>query len=824
MLSANLSHALRELSRREGVTLFMTLLAAFQTLLYRYSGQEDILVGTPIANRNRAETEALIGFFVNTLVLRGRVSAGMSFGELLKGAREACLEAYAHQDVPFEKLVEELQPERSLSHSPLFQVMFILQNAPAEELRLSTLEIGGVGVESGVTKFDLTLALADVGEEIAGSFEYRSDLFDAATIRRMAEHFERLLEALVEDAQQGLGQVSLLNEAERERLLEEWNETGVDYGARPSSLHRLFEEQAARTPDAVAVVCEGRQMTYAELDARANRLAQHLSELGVAPEARVGVLLEHSFETVVGLLGVLKAGGAYVPLDAQTPPERLRFMLEDAGVAVVLTQQRTRERLPVGLRAAEVCLDSDVQAFAHQSADNLQVNVSPANTAYIIYTSGSTGRPKGVSVQHASVVNYILWAADEYLGGESLAFPLYSSLAFDLTVTSIYTPLVSGGQVVIYDRAGGAGMLEEILQDDRVDVLKLTPGHLALIKDRDNRQSRVRLLVVGGEALETELARAVHESFGGRVRVVNEYGPTEATVGCMIYRYGAERDARAFVPIGRPAANAQVYVLDESLQPAPVGVSGQLYVGGDGLARGYQARPDLTAESFIPDPFSREAGRRLYRTGDKARHLETGQIEFLGRADEQLKVRGYRVEPGEIESVLMQHESVGACVVAARETAGVGKALAAYVVLRDGAAMPGGGEWREHLRETLPEYMLPQWFVQIPEVPLTPNGKVDRQALPAPAQLRPELSENYLAARTPVEATLVKIWSEVLGVAQVGVYDDFFELGGHSLLAARMMTRLRETFRVHVALRTVFEQPTVAYLSECVEEALRSQG
>ncbi|MBA3805716.1 MAG: amino acid adenylation domain-containing protein, partial [Acidobacteria bacterium] len=640
---------------------------------------------------------------------------------------------------------------------------------------------------------------------------YNTDLFDQPTVERMVKHYERLLEAIAADATQPISQISLLTSDERMQILEGWS--GHPSLSSPnSSLPSLFEAQAAQTPDAVAVVCHNESLTYAELNSRATQLSRHLRGLGLTPETVVGICVERSVEMLVGLLGILKAGGAYLPLDPDSPPERLAFMLRDARAGILLTQEDMLSRLPEH-DARVVLLDTHRHHFDQESTENLPPAAHDENHAYLIYTSGSTGTPKGVKIKRSSLINYIRWAKDAYSQGESLDFALYSSLAFDLTVTSIFTPLITGSRVVIYPSKNHINALEQIFTDNQVNVLKLTPSHLALVKNRDNRNCRIKRLIVGGEALETNLAQKVFESFGGAVEIFNEYGPTEATVGCMIYRFDPERDSRAFVPIGRPAANTQVYILDERLQPVAENCVGELYIGGSGLADGYLNRPELSGEKFLPHPFSSIAGAKLYRTGDIARYLLNGDVEFLGRRDNQVKVRGFRIELGEIEAALAQHPVVRAAVVVVRETVPGDRRLTAYFVARNTLSVTAG-ELRAFLKERLPSYMLPSAYVPVDALPLTPNGKLDKRALPEPDEMRPELAQKYVAPETPLEKSVARIWSEVLGVERVGIHDNFFDLGGHSLLIVQVNDILQKMLDRQTSIIDMFKYPTIKALCE----------
>jgi len=807
VLSSDLTDALKASSCQEGVTLFMTLLAAFKTLLYRYTGQEDVVVGSPIANRNRSEIEGLIGFFVNTLALRTDLSGNPTFRELLGRVREVTLGAHARQDLPFEKLVQDLQPERDLSRTPLFQVMFTFQNAPAEALALPGLTVNPLEIETETAQFDLTLSMEETGQGLKGVVKYNTDLFDAATIERMIGHFRILLEGAVVNSEQRLWELPLLTEAERHQLLVAWNDTEADY-PKDKCIHQLFEEQMVRTPGAVAVVFEGERLTYAELNRRANQLAHCLQKLGVGPEVLVGICVERSLETVVGLLGILKAGGAYVPLDPVYPEERLAFMLEDAQVPVLLTQQRLVEGLPEH-EASVVCLDMDCEAIAGESEDNLASGVIADNLAYVIYTSGSTGRPKGVAIAHRSTVALLHWA-EEVFRAEDLAAVLAStSICFDLSVFELFVPLSRGGKVILTENAL---QLPNLPAAEEVTLINTVPSAITeLLRAGGDLPASVRTVNLAGEVLRTQLVQRIYQQDTIQ-RVFDLYGPSEDTT----YSTFALRSASGPYTIGRPIANTQVYLLDANLRPVPVGVPGELHIGGAGLARGYLNRPELTAESFIPNPFSYGSGARLCKTGDLARYLPDGNIEFLGRIDHQVKIRGFRIELGEIEAVLGQHPDVRETAVLAREDKPGDKRLVAYVVPRD-VQVPAIIELRRFLKEKLPDYMVPSAFVPLDALPLTPNGKVDRRALPVPDMARPEQEEAYVAPRTPAQEVLAGIWAEVLKLEQVGIHDDFFDLGGHSLLATQVISRVRDTFQLRLSLRNFFDGPTVADLAEIIE-------
>ena len=769
MLSQELTAKLHELCRAEGASLFMLLLAVFKVLLARYTGQEDISVGTPIAGRNRVETESLIGFFVNTLVLRTDLSGDPTARELVRRVREVALGAYAHQELPFEKLVDELQVERSLSHTPFFQVLFVLQNAGQELLELPGLRLSAAGEGSGAAKYDLTLSMSESGEAIGGTLEYNTDLFDETTIRRLLGHFETLLESFVTDPAQRLSELQLLTEAELQRTLGEWSKAADETGAFAASecLQDLFEAQVERAPDAIALVFAEQQISYRELNNRANQLAHYLQSQGVREESLVGILVERSVELLVGILGVLKAGGAYVPLDPSYPQERLSYMVADAGVEVLLTQHHLIERLDsTALEQhsfATLCLDRDWPQIAEHSTDNPARRSVATNTAYVIYTSGSTGRPKGVVVPHAGALNL----ADAQRRAFDVRFATrvlqFASLSFDASVSEIFVTLLCGATLHLAKPTQMAGTaLHELLQQQEIEVVTLPPTVLATLEN--NGLSCLRTVITAGEACTAELA--ARWSGGGR-RFINAYGPTETTVCATM---SEPLDGECQPPIGRPMTNMHVYVLDRYMQPVAVGVVGELYVGGAGVTRGYLRRPELTAEKFVPHPFSLEPGERLYRTGDFARYLVDGQLEYIGRIDEQVKVRGFRIELNEIEAVLLQHEKVREAVVVARADENGERRLVAYLVTHDETegASPTTSELRLHAKQFLPEYMVPSAFVLLESLPVTPAGKVDKRRLPALTTERPSLAAEYVKPQTETEQSIAAVWQELLHVSDIG--------------------------------------------------------
>ncbi|HUE36707.1 MAG TPA: AMP-binding protein, partial [Candidatus Acidoferrum sp.] len=809
------------MSRKEDVTLFMLLLAAFETLLHRYTGQEDILVGSPVAGRTSVEAENLIGFFLNTLVLRGDLSGDPTFRELLGRIRRVALDTYAHQELPFEKLVEALQPGRDLSRPPLFQAMFVLQNEPLRPLELGGLKLTPLPTHSGTAKFDLMLSVEEHAGGLSGILEYNTDLFSAETITRLLGNYQTLLEGVVANVERRLSQLPLSSEAERRQILDEWNDTRAEF-ARDKCVHQLFEEQVKRTPDGVALIFEDEKLTYYELNERANHLAHELQALGVGPEVRVGICVKRSLKMMVGLLGILKAGGCYVPLDPKYPKERLAFMLEDAQVPVLLTQDDLRPEFKFEIPNLKLlCLDA--LRFSQRGTFRVTAphsGVKPENPAYVIYTSGSTGRPKGVIITHRNVVNFF-GGMDRALGAEPGVWLAVTSISFDISVLELFWTLARGFKVIIQpddDHAqiaalsgkstdkkiesgvgedpAAAGLpdsnghkeltdpptaanrrwrspAEQILRHG-VTHLQCTPSlakTLVLAPESQEAMRRLGKLMLGGEALPVSLAKQLREIMSGGI--INMYGPTETTVWSSVHLVD---EIGHTIPIGRPISNTVIYIVDKYVQPVPIGVPGEILIGGEGVARGYLNRPELTAEKFIFNPFGAEADSRLYRTGDLGRFRADGTIEFLGRIDHQVKIRGHRVELHEIELAFSQHPAVREIVVVARDDTAGDQRLVAYVVAASNAK-PTATELRRFAQDRLPEAMMPAVFVFLDELPLTPNGKVNRKALPAPEGQRPELETAYIAPGTRQEKTIAKVWSELLGVVQVGLNDNFFDLG-----------------------------------------------
>ncbi|MEH2059373.1 MAG: non-ribosomal peptide synthase/polyketide synthase [Nostoc sp.] len=847
-LSVELTQRLRKLSHEQGVTLFMTLLAAYNTLLYRYTGQTDILVGTPIANRDRTEIEGLIGFFVNTLVMRTDLSLNPTFNELLPRIREMALPAYAHQDLPFEMLVEALQPERDMSHTPLFQVMFVLNNASISEIELTGLSVSDLPIESAIAKFDLTLGMENTNNGLVGWWEYNTDLFSRSTIERMTDHFVTLLEAIVANPQERISQLPMLTASEQQQLLVEWNNTSVDYPI-DKCIHQLFEEQVERTPDAVGVVFENQQLTYHELNCRANQLAHYLRSLGVSADVLVGICAERSLEMVVGLLGILKAGGAYVPLDPEYPQDRLSFMLEDAQVSVLLSQQQLVKKLPEH-QARVVCLDTDWEIILQSNQQNPITGVQASNLAYVIYTSGSTGKPKGAINTHLGICNRLLWMQQAYQLTEIDCVLQKTPFSFDVSVWEFFWPLLTGARLVVAKPGGhkDSGYLVNLILEQQVTTLHFVPSMFQIFLEEQGLKdcSSLKRVICSGEALPKELQERFFASLGCQLH--NLYGPTEAAIDVTFWECQPESNLKT-VPIGRPISNTQIYILDQNLQPVPVGVPGELHIGGAGLAKGYLNARELTQEKFIPNPFgvsrgageqrSRGAGERrrkiaqfpvpssqsplplipsprLYKTGDLARYLPDGNIEYLGRIDNQVKIRGFRIELGEIEVALSQHQNVQTSVVIVREDIPGEKRLVSYIVLQP-EQTPTVRELRSFLKSKLPEYMVPSAIVILESLPLTSNGKIDRRALPAP-EPSSESRERYVAPRNPIEEILAQIWVQVLKVELVGRHDNFFTLGGHSLLATQLVSRVRSSLKVELPLRELFAAPTIAQLAPLIQQ------
>lgn len=812
-LDEELKQRLNERSRAEGVTLFMLLLAAWEVLLYRYTGQRDIVVGTPVANRTRAEVEGLIGFFVNTLVLRVKVAGRESFRELLKQVREVTIGAYEHQEMPFERLVEVLQPERSVSHSPLFQVMFTLQNTPTPMMQLDGLRLEPIPVAMGTAKAELSLGVFESERGLKVWIEYREDLFDVTFIRGMLQHYKTLLEAVVLDPVRRVSDLPLLGEGERLQMVAEWNETAHEYDAG-QCINHLLEAHAARAPGSLAVVFEDERVSYGELNSRANQIAHYLHRLGVRVEGRVGILLERGVLMIESVLAVLKAGGAYVPLDVQHPRDRLGYMLKDSGASVLLTESKLAEELRDvdGLRV--ICLDVEHERIAQESTRNIDSGATADNLAYIIYTSGSTGRPKGVMVGRRGLCNLAVTLEKTFeLDAESRVLQ-FASLGFDASIFEIVMAFSVGATLCLGRRETllpGPDFIK-LLQEQSVTVATLPPSLLAAMPDAE--LPALKVLCVAGESCPAEVSARWSK---GR-RFFNLYGLTEATV----WSTSAEcTDCEGRPSIGRPILNTQMYLLDADLHAVPAGISGEIYLGGVGVARGYLNRPGLTAERFLPNPFSGEPGARLYRTGDLARYLPHGEIEFLGRVDQQVKIRGFRVELGEIESVLMRHPRIRQAGVFERHTPTGEKRLVAYLVTR-GEVMPGASELRNYLTRYLPGYMIPSAFVRVEAFPVTVNGKIDTRALPEPEWRALEAESASDAPRNFKERLVIYKWEKLLGTTGIGIYDNFFDVGGNSLIMMQSIRWFKKAFDVDFPVAAFYNSPTVEAIAETIRTLQRS--
>ena len=818
VLSAPLTEALKALSRQEGVTLFMTLLTAFKTLLYRYTGQEDLLIGTPIAGRTRVETEALIGCFVNTLGLRTNLGGKPRFRELLGQVRKVALDAYDHQALPFEQLVDALRLTRSPSHAPLVQVMFALQNAPPTVRTIPGLTLDRMAVEQGTAKFDLTLSMRDTEQGLQGTLEYALDLFDQATIARMLGHFQTLLEGVVAHPEHRLTDLPLLTEAELHHIRMAWHDTTADY-PQDTCLHGLFEAWAERTPDAVAVVCNAQQLTYSALNRRANQLAHHLRALGVGPEVCVGLCMERSVELVVGLLGILKAGGAYIPLDPAYPRERLAFMLADTQASVLVTQRQMGTDLPAHTPHL-VYLDTDWEHIAPQSEANPASGVTPENLAYVMYTSGSTGTPKGVMLEQRQVLAFLYGFEHVAPGGVGCTGTAVCPCGFDVSVWEYFSMLCFGGtlHIIVPDILMNLQQFGRYLLDHRITSAYIPPAllsELASHLEQQPAQMALDRLLVGTEPIKQALLQRFR-NLSADMRIVNGYGPTETTVCATLLPFCTATEPDRRTPIGTGIRGYEVYLVDANRQLVPIGLPGELHIGGVGVARGYLNHPELSAEKFIPHPFRDRPGTRLYKTGDLARYLADGNLEFLGRLDQQVKIRGFRVEPGEVEAVLAGLPGVRESVVVAREDQPGAKRLVAYVVPNPSSQGRSSREFilyvRRVLTEKLPDYMIPSAFVMLETLPMTPNGKVDRQSLPAPDMGRVQAAGAFVAPRTTAERILADIWADVLRLERVGMHDNFFALGGDSILSIQIIARAHQT-GLRLTPKQLFQHQTIAELA-----------
>jgi amino acid adenylation domain-containing protein len=806
-LPPTLGQQLRDFSRNRGVSLYITMLAAFKVLLHRHSGQEEIVIGSPTANRTRSELEKLIGFFTNPVVLRTSFADDPTFAAYLNTVHKLAMGAFAHQELPFDRLVEELKPTRDLSYHPLFQVSFTLQDAPML-MALPGLQAEPIEFSNGTSAFDLTTELWETAEGgLNGRFEYDTDLFDRTTIQRLMAHYRVLLKNLIENPDAKISDADLLTDGELVQLIQTWNDTEMDYD-RNAGIHILFEQQVKQTPEKTAVIFQNQQLSYRQLNERANQLAHHLRKLGIQPDQFVGLCVERTLEMMVGLLGILKAGAAYLPMDPKYPQDRLAYMLEDTQAAVLLTQKPLLEALP-DFEGQIICLDDDWAEISQQSRQNPDSVTTSANLAYVIHTSGSTGKPKGVLIPHGNVVNFLDTMRQEPGLGASDTLLAVTTLSFDIAVLELFLPITTGAKLVIvgWETAVDGRHLIRAMVDHHVTVMQATPATWQMLLSSGWQPSPHVKMLSGGEALPRKLANDLLQNGG---ELWNMYGPTETTIWSSVWRVKAGDDP---ILIGRPIANTQMMVLDGSLKPVPIGVTGELYIAGDGVARGYLNRPDLTEERFVANPFSNQPNARMYRTGDLARFGTDGMIECLGRVDFQVKVRGFRIELGEIESVLDMFTAVKQAVVIAQGKTAADKQLVAYYIPEEDAA-PAVAELRAFLQTKLPQYMVPSRFVQLDSFPLTPNGKVNRLILPELDASHVDAETKYVAPRNELEARMVTIWENLLNVQPIGVTDNYFDLGGHSLMATRLFRRIEAEFDTNLSLATLIMTPTIEGLVE----------
>lgn len=811
-IDEELTTKLKKLGNKTGSSLYMVLLSTYNVLLSKYSGEEDVVVGTVAAGRTHIDVQDVIGMFVNTLVMRSYPKGDKTYNELLMEVKGECLKSFEYQDYQFEQLVSELEITRDISRNPLFDTMFVMENMELPQINLGGTHFKPLNYINNISKFDLTLFAMECGKELHFSYEYSTRLFKEDTILRAVKHYINILEQITSNIEVKICDINILNKTEKETLLVNFNNTYAEY-PKHKTIQELFETQVEKTPDKVAVVYGKHRLTYRELNRKANKLAYSLREKGISRDDRVAILTERNCDTIAAILGVLKAGGAYIPIDSSYPEDRIQYILLDSKAKVLLTQHSIKSKVKIDIET--LCLEDDDIYSIHE--ENLNIINTPKDLTYIIYTSGSTGKPKGVMVEQQGLVNYIYWAVKSYVKSEEAVFPLFTTISFDLTVTSIFTPLLSGNTIIIYNDDEKLMSIEKVITENKCTVVKLTPAHLKLIKSLDNSKSSIKRFIVGGEELETELAKEVYKSFNGKIEICNEYGPTETVVGCMIHVYDINKDNKKGVPIGVPSDNVKIYVLDKYLKPTALNVPGEMYISGDGVARGYINRDELTKASFIESPFVK--GERIYKTGDLARWISDGTIEYFGRIDDQVKIRGFRIEIGEIQNQLLKHKHIKDAVVLAKQRESGDKYLCAYFVSDEELTV---SQLRIHLSINLPEYMVPPYFIQIDKMPLTHNGKVDKKALPEPDEYTMCTGEEYVAATTEDTNIMAEIWAEVLNLEKVGINDNYFALGGDSIKAIQIVSKLREV-GININVKDILIYQTIDKLSSNVDSSVKGK-
>ncbi|HCQ21807.1 MAG: non-ribosomal peptide synthetase [Aphanizomenon flos-aquae LD13] len=839
-INSNLSQKIRTLTQQSDATLFMIMLAAFVILLYRCSGQDDILIGSPMAGRNRQEIQSLIGYFVNTVVLRTKLTGNPNFREILNQVRQVATDAHNYQDIPYNQVVEVLNPQRNLSYNPVFQILFDLQHSLTDKLQLPGLTLQPFLGEHSTSKFDLSLIIEDRGTELIGAWEYSSDLFTQETISRITENFQTLLNGIVNNPETPINQLPIISAFEQQQILEKWNNTQQDY---PESfcIHELLTQQVIKTPDAIAVKFGNQQLTYTQLNQKANQLANYLQNCGVTSEVLVGLYLERSLDILIAILAILKAGGAYLPLDPKYPQTRLTDILNDSQVSIILTQEKLLTSLSSPLPRGEtpltpyqgkiILLDTDSTIISQQNIETPISAIKPDNLAYVIYTSGSTGKPKGVMITHQNIINHATSIIDKYQINSHDRILQFTTFIFDVAAEEIFPAWLSGATLIICPQEMVTNLIEfsQFLAQESLTVVNLpTPYWQEWVLEIDRKISQIpdslRLVITGSDQVLPEklaLWQKLVTEKRQNIQWINAYGLTETTITSTVYQLPVnyQLNTTHSVPIGRPIANTEIYILDQNLQPVPIGIPGELHIGGAGLARGYLNRKQLTNEKFISNPISSSKSSRLYKTGDLARYLPDGNIEFLGRIDYQVKIRGFRIELGEIEAVLAQHPLVKSSAVIVREIQPGNKQLVAYVVTEDHSNIQQ--DLRSFLKQNLPDYMLPAFFVRLAELPLTPTGKINRRALSA-LMLELNHETDYILPRNPLEQKLAEIWCQVLGLEKVSVEENFFNLGGHSLATIQIISRIRETLEIDLPLQYLFTEPTIAGLTKIINQLLQT--